>query len=106
MTPKDEVKKDEAKKDDRSVAQIEADLAARRAELADTIDRLTAQLDPRANLAELKAQLAETAANASEETQEFITRLQRGERGAQEALGFAAAAVVGLAGLLLLRRGR
>lgn len=89
-----------------SAAQIQADLEARRAELADTIDGLTAQLDPRTNIAELKSQVADTAANASEEAQEFVSRLRRGDRSAQDLVGFAAAALTGLLGVILIRRRR
>lgn len=89
-----------------SAAELQAELEARRAHLADTVDGLTEQLDPRQNIAELKAQLAETAANASDEAQEFLTRLRSGDRSAGDALGFAAAAITAVVGVILIRRGR
>ena len=64
-----------------SAAELQAELEARRAHLADTVDGLTEQLDPRQNIAELKAQLAETAANASDEAQEFLSWLADPEGG-------------------------
>lgn len=94
------------KEKSRSAAEIQADLEAKRAHLANTVDGLTAQLDPRENIADLKAQLSETAANASEEAQQFITRLQRGDPRAVEIVGFTLAAVGALTGLILIRRGR
>lgn len=97
--------KDSTKKS-RSAAEIQADLEARRAALADTVDGLTAQLDPRTNLRELKAQLSDTAANASDEAHAFVSRIQQGDRRTQDALGLAATGVIGLLGLVLLRRGR
>ncbi len=89
-----------------SAAEIQADLEAKRAELANTVDGLTAQLDPRQNIADLKAQLRDTAANASDEAQEFVTQLQRGDRRAVEVAGGALAAVGALVGLILIRRRR
>src|SRR5699024_2596237 len=89
-----------------SAAEIAADLEAKRAHLADTVDGLTAQLDPRENLQAVKAQLSDTVANASDEAQAFISRLQRGQQRALEQVGFTVAAVTAVVGLLLIRRGR
>lgn len=98
----DKPKKDKAP----SAAELEAELAVKRAQLADTIDQLTGQLDPRANLNALKSQLSETAANASEEAGEFWARLQRGEQRAVEVVGFVAAGVLAVVGTALISRGR
>lgn len=89
-----------------SAADLQADLEIRRARLADTVDGLTAQLDPRQNIAEIKDQLADTAANASEEAQEFISRVKTGDDDARTAVGLVVAAVGALVGAILIRRGR
>ena len=96
----------DAPKKPQSAAEIQADLEAKREQLANTVDGLTSQLDPRANLLELKAQISDTAANAGDEAQAFVSRVQEGDRSAQNAIGLAATAVAGLVGLVLLRRGR
>lgn len=96
----------DAPKKSRTAAEIQADLEAKREQLANTVDGLTSQLDPRANLLELKAQISDTAANAGDEAQAFVSRVQQGDPDAQSAVGLAVTAVVGLLGLALLRRGR
>lgn len=90
----------------RSASEIQKELEAQRAELANTVDGLTAQLDPRQNIADLKVQLRDTAANASEEAQEFVSQVKRGDRRAVEIFGSALAAVGALTGLILIRRGK
>lgn len=99
-------KKEEPSKKAPTAAELQADLEAKRAELANSVDALTAQLDPKQNIADLKAQLSDTAANASEEAQAFVSRVQEGDRQAQQIIALTALTVVAVTGLALIRRGR
>lgn len=87
-----------------SAEQLEAQLQQQREQLAHTVDELIDQLDPKRNLAELKQQLSDTAANASDEAQAFITRLRNGDPRATQLVGITATAVVALVGIVLIRR--
>ncbi len=72
----------------RTVAEIEADLEARRAELTRSVDSLVERVDPRVQ-----------AAN-------FVEDVKRGETRAMLVIGGAAVLVVGVVGLVILRRSR
>lgn len=89
-----------------SAAEIEAQLQAQRQQLANTVDELTSALDPRANIAALKEQLSDTAANAKDEAQAFVSRIQQGDQRAIQGVAAALTAVVGLAGIILIRRSK
>lgn len=89
-----------------SAQELQEELAKQRAALADTVDQLTAQLDPRRNISNLKAQLADTAANASEEAQDLLSRLRSGEKQAVKVAGITATAVLAVIGVALIRRSR
>ena len=72
----------------RTIEEIEADLAARREELTRSVDALVERVDPRVQ-----------ASN-------FVDNVKRGEPRAMMIVGGAAVLMVGVVGLVILRRSR
>ncbi|MPV51302.1 DUF3618 domain-containing protein [Pseudactinotalea sp. HY158] len=94
------------KKPARTVAEIEADLAAQRAELTAAVDDLTRSLDPRTQLAEFKEQAATVVANAAGQAKDLGDRVRSKEPGAIRIVGAAAAGLLALGALAVVARRR
>ena len=72
----------------RTAAEIEADLEARRADLSRSVDELVDRVHP------------------GKQASRFVTRLKAGEPRAVAIVGGTAVVVVGLVGVLVLRKSR
>ncbi|UFU05987.1 DUF3618 domain-containing protein [Ruania halotolerans] len=81
----------------RTVAEIEADLAATREELTKTVDDLSRRVDPRQQAAELKERARDGATS-------FVEGVKAGDPKALGIAGAAAAAVLAIIGISVARR--
>lgn len=88
----------------RSPEQIEADLEATRAQMTATVDELVAQLQP-AHLIEVsKESLARKTEEVKVQVADTLNSARAGDTDALKKVGYAAAGVVGVIGVFVLRK--
>ncbi len=87
----------------RSAAQIEADLAATRLELADTVNDLVEQLQPSHLLEMAKDDLGRRFDDAKQQAAMTIDAAREGDQDAMRKVGVAAAAAAGVVALVVWR---
>ncbi|WP_026459858.1 DUF3618 domain-containing protein [Schaalia suimastitidis] len=103
-----------ATEDTRTAAQIEADLAATRQQMARTLDDLVFQLSPSHQIDQVKLKLTQTAQNFPEQARAWAERTcekarttvdaaRSGDEDALRKVGIAAVATVAVVGLVCLR---
>ncbi|SEE62066.1 DUF3618 domain-containing protein [Ruania alba] len=81
----------------RTVAEIEADLAASREQLTKAVDELSRRVDPRRQVEDVKERARDSATS-------FVDGLKSGDPKALGIAGAAAATVLAIVGLTVARR--
>lgn len=88
----------------RTAAEIEADLERTRAELTQAVDELSARVDPRRQVEEIRNQARAKFENASEQGKTFAADVKAGNPKAIAVLGAAAAAVLAVGAAVVARK--
>ena len=88
----------------RTAAEIEADLQRTREELTQAVDQLSARVDPRRQVEEIRNQARAKFADASAQGKSFAEDVKAGNPKAIATLGAAAAAVLAIGAIIVARK--